>query len=281
MKTFFLVAAILLCGCSKTDHPPFPKELIFEGAPIHPYCIVGTQWGDSSRFEPISLCDPLLDYRKDNENYRIVSEELSFDPISHLAEYNMQYSVLFLDHQPTYTDYTNYQYIGTFQNKHVILTSFFDSSATGIFGTLGLLKRVNDTIVNAGEITAGDRAHGGWIFDAKLKNHLLTYSQSSTPDFAMHAILNESLGEFFPPNFSYVSIKYSVDLNDPNLVSHLEGLIFDEDYTPCEFQEEKTIESCFYSVVDEYVKEGKYTLDLMESVLFAEKVKERIEKQTL
>lgn len=261
-----------LLGCLPTKQRPFPKELMHWGVPIHPAQIVATQFGDSSHLEPQSV-----EYHPYYEelNFKVQRYQLSFDFTENTVESTVKYTVPYIPDCCSYDNYDAYSYLGTYQGKHLVLCSFYDSSGTGRFSSLGFVERIGDKIVNAGDIAFGDRGHGGVITVDTLQGNTLRYTQAVPPDEVIYELCGQDLKQGFPP-FSYgICLVRKVALDDPHLRSQVDGVRFDwtdtEEFIAME-DDRYTPEDCFFKVVKKYCKSGKSELTLEEGRIFAEEV---------
>ncbi len=162
--SFLFLGLFLLGGCER-DNGRLPKDLYDQGRPIHPYCVYALSAGDSSRYQP----KPVQCFEK-----RVKSTHFKVDKKQALVrEIVEQPDGEKLDIQ--------YRYIGTYENKNLLLVNWFSDHGTGRFSALFLVERKNDTLLNKGEIAAGDRALGGLIKDITLKGSHLSYTQNFGP----------------------------------------------------------------------------------------------------
>lgn len=241
----------------------FPTDLMLDGLPIHPFSVVSTQFGDSSRFEK-KIAFPL------NHSFEpdLFDHVFSFNPKTKAVMSEAKY----LEYDNTHgTIHENYCYIGTYKNKHIVLTDHYDPSGSGRFAELGLIVRENDQIINSGQITGGDRAHGGLIEVISHEKNRLRYRSVTTPSTLCSIIeVDDSfaLNQAVPasPLDCGAWLLYEVDLDDPLLQSHLYGIAFNEDWLPYDGN------NCFEQVAQKYVAAGKKTLNLLEAKTFVEQV---------
>ncbi len=291
-QSILLSMVLLFAGCTphkkislpeNVDHS-FPADLLYKGQPIHPCKVLGSQFtGDFSHFEPISVVCRKDKYKHDIWHaYPYVNESRSEKK---LPEWSGPYS-----------KDDEYQYVGSYKDRHIILGFYYDTRGTGRFASLMLLKRDGDTIVNAGIIAGGDRGCGGGIDIISFENNILRYSQYATIDIILRVLINESIEIIFPSGVSGLSLMYEVNLDAPlecgEFPSQVIALLFDQcgydfsDYPDCWAEgtlahTRERIERFFYSVADEYVKKGKRELNLEEARVFAQEALQCIQKNMI
>ncbi len=268
----------------------FPEELMYEGNPIHPTCMCGIGFGDSSRLKPHSIeyvhnksvCD------------REINHELVYDEKMNKVFFRLNYSAS--EEGSEYTLYDAYQYIGSYKRKHILIMESYDTSGHGSEVCLALVKRVGNTIVNVGEITGGDRGSGGMIEIIAHHNNVLRYRQCASIDTIMRTLKKEDCGTHFSYMVSGLSLVYEIDLDSdinpgaydyPSLTipSQVVGLMFDEQDYASDSRSHRDnedlhdrIERAIGIVADSYVKQGKKELTLMQAQMFADEVMENVQK---
>lgn len=278
MKKLVLAASclvLLVAFISRNTPPPFPDDLLYEGEPIHPLRIVATQFGDSSHWDPKPVIPP---------NPEESEEEGTGDCYQTLDYDKENNSVMWIicrkydDQEDTYSE--GYRYIGTYKGRHVVETSHWGTSSSGRFMELGLVRRVDDTIVNAGEITGGDRYWGGVIHAESLKGNILRYQQHCQ----LYCLMEKLTGEPYyqrdiSPIGNYCTAIYEADLDTH--VSVLWGIKLNPLHFASAPSELESYDDCYDQVAFEYVKQGKCILNLEETKHFAGKVMALIEKSKL
>lgn len=235
---------------------------------IHPSIVLATQFGDSSRLEPKSVIPrPASD---ESDFLKVMSETRIAKPEAGKAKSEITYC---FDWDPSheYLLHDSYTYVGSYKNKHIILSCSYDTNGTGRFGFLTTITRNEDSICNAGEIAAGDRAHGGVIKVLSLNKHILRYAQAATTDTIISALLKKDCGVYDPPNaFSGYSLIYQVNLDEPvkdnEYTSLLVGLHLDHDHYKRFYCSELD------TLANEYLKQGKKVLSLSEAQNFAQNI---------
>lgn len=265
-KRFFMMKIVLGLAVIHLLHAaqPFPEDLMYKGEPIHPMQILHTQIGDGSRFEPQSV-----GYDSDF----ITPVSCSFDPETNWVEAK---GFFLRGKEPCYV-YDAYKYIGSYNGKHLIEAYNHGDDCRMRSAHLSLVRRVGDTIVNAGEIACGDRGYGGVIFIKSLEGNHLSYEQCATPEMAIQALCHQEYKEYpdkedyYPPYWAYYNLylSYAVDLDD--LEPRLTGLRFDYELGNIK---ERCPEWRFFDVMAEYINAGKKELTLEEGRQFAWKVME-------
>ena len=263
----------------KSRTNPFPEDLMYNGSPIHPSCVVATQFGDSSRLEPQAIISTIADEHR-NWGHRI--HRYGYD-IYFIDKTVREYCEYFCgdqscsedEYQPTECCSNEYRYIGSYKNKHIVITQHYDTDGTGRFLELGLVTRNGDTICNAGEITGGDRAHGGTIEVISLNDNILRFKQIATP-----ASLENIISSPYSANLPHSSLSdglwliYEVDLDDSQLKLAFSGISFLNESD--RGSDENDAGACFYKLARESIDAGKQTLNVVESKTFAQNVWEAI-----
>lgn len=148
-----ILSVICASGCKKQN--TLPKEMMHKGKPIDPAIVIATQFGDSSHLEPKKVCF-ISDTKK--LRGRPGKVERTFDTKKKLVTHKVIDGIL-----NTYKNYDYYsdcyQYIGSYNGKHIVLVSFDDTRARGSFSYLGTITRDGDYIQHYDTIAGGD---GGW-----------------------------------------------------------------------------------------------------------------------
>lgn len=293
--TSIALAALCLVGYQQHNPSPFPQDLLCNGSPINPIRIVATQFGDSSRLEPKPV---IYEENNDNSFYKKSNYSLSYCPQAKTASVEYDYSYSFELEEKTY-EYTyfcheSYQYIGSYKNKHVVITKHYDTDGTGRFSELGLITRDGDTIKNAGEITGGDRVHGGIINAISLQDNILRFKQVVTPG-NINYILPYYITSKEKKSLTWEKVKnlpnellsteccgalwfiYETDLDDLHLTKTFCGIeFFDDKETYKDHYLNTYQEKCFNSIAHRYIDAGKQTLDLEQAIAFVHEVWESI-----
>lgn len=181
LKIFLSLGFVLLSGVLFVFAPDtkFPKALLVEGKPIHPMCVLNTQFGDSSRFEPHPV------YRipfRENDDFKLVSEEIDYSRMREgIVSSTINWKCKYRD--PEYAEskvYVIYQAWEVFSDTCLIWLKHYDTDGTGVFSHLGLVKRTGDSLLNVEEIAFGDRCHGEVSVDF-FKDGIVQFRSCSTP----------------------------------------------------------------------------------------------------
>lgn len=253
---------------------------MYQGEPIHPSCVTRIQFGDSSRFDPHPIHHRDSCNQWEREVDSCVTVDFQKRTVEYACDYLWQYGSR-SDVKERLVD--EYRYIGSYKGKHLVLGGFYDTAATGRFSFLTLIKRIGDTIVNAGEITGGDRGHGGIIKVRNLQNNLLDYAQMATPDTLIYAICKESIGKFYPPTPSGVWLIYQVDLDDESYQSQLKGVKFSSGLV--DFLEKTGVDSSdsvdahLDRAILKHTRSGQRELNLNEARAFASDLLENLQDE--
>lgn len=260
---------VLLVACfSRNAPPPFPDDLLYEGEPIHPERIIATQFGDSSHWDPKPVAPPKPEETEDKFTYDRY-QTLDYDKENNSVIWKMHYKYVGEEQEETHIE--GYRYIGTYKGKHVVETSHWGSSSSGRFMELGLVRRVDDTIVNAGEITAGDRHWGGIIHAESLKGNILRYQQCIPLDGLMKHLTGEPFYQRdVSPIGNYCTVIYEANLDTNESV--IWGIKLEEYLFESAPSELKSYDDCYSQVAFDYIKQGKCVLDPEETKHFAGKV---------
>ena len=265
------LAAFCLVGykSQQIDSNSFPQDLMYNGSPIHPSCIVSTQFGDSFRLEPklITYTTAMVLQEYD---YIVHSDVCTFNPETKTVTARCEYSIFDRDAE---CSEESYEYIGSYKNKHIIITRHHDSSGTGRFSELGLITRCGDTVCNAGEITGGDRAYGGVIDVVSCKDNILRFNQIA-PGAEMRAIVPHDGDDYLPSSCLSQALwfVYEVNLDDPKLTPIFCGISFFDKQDYDLRYVNGNAEECFYRLAQESIDAGKQTLNAQEAEVFVKNV---------
>lgn len=190
-----------------------------------------------------------------------------------------------------------YRYCGSYKNKHVIITSFYEDRATGRFSTIGLISRDDDYIVNEGAILTGDRAHAGYMKLDWIKDNILQFRFIQPYRYLYHYLDSEELGkeryqelrdacdELGSTAISdafYTIVQ--VNLDDPEYEFEYHGMAMAkrshyEQFTDYERRQHPK-EKCFNDLAMEYIDSDRQELDLIDSKQFAIQVLDCVNRST-
>lgn len=250
----------------------FPEDLMYNGLPINPSCVVSTQCGDSSRLKKPQHITYTAAIMLQNYGYKVHSDVCTFNPMTKTVtarcEYSREEECRWPDHYQE-----EYRYIGSYKNKHIVITRHHDSSGSGRFSELGLITRNGDTVCNAGEITAGDRAHGGVIDVISFKDNILRFKQIAPLAEINNIVPHDSDCSLPESPFSEgLWFVYEVDLDNAQLTPLFCGISFfdKENYQDCCASGKG--EKCFYRLAGQSIERGKQTLNSEESKAFVHSV---------
>jgi hypothetical protein len=251
----------------------FPQDLFYNGEPIHPYQVVSTQFGDSSRFEQKSI---KYENKVEDDCMKKISHQVTYNKTKNKVHSHVTYVYTFDNDEREHIQYDAYCYIGSYQDKYIILSKTGDTSCTGRFTFLGLIQRLGNTIINAGEIAGGDRMT---IKVISLNKNILRYSQCAPLDTIAVQFTDQPIGMFFPYYISGFSLILEVDLDVPmdrhDYHSEIVGLRFDqENYKVDDIPHsgQSDIEYYFDKIADSYVQKGKKQLNCAEAKAFVQEV---------
>ena len=126
-----LVTIGLLTGCQTN---PLPVDLMFKDEPVDPECVVATQFGDSSRFapKPVDCC------RNFGNRSHVLNHKKKF-----IVKDSLVTSATSVEHSSLAykCDYfESFRYVGSYGDKHVVLTEHYASDGAGHFSELGVVK---------------------------------------------------------------------------------------------------------------------------------------------
>ncbi len=295
MKNKSLLLKLLTCLCPmalaffclvgykyQQSHKNFlPEDLMYNGSPIHPSCVVSTLFDDSSRSEPQSITYTTAHLLQEH-GYKVHSDECVSDPTTKTVTARCEYSFcdpdrLQEEYQSPKCSQEQYQYVGSYKNKHIVITRHHDSSGTGRFSDLGLITRNSDTICNAGAIAGGDRAHGGVIKVVFFEDNILRFQQIATPACLNNIISCDDTDLPDSPHSQGAWFVYEVNLDDPKLETTFSGISFFDDsdaYKDCYAANDA--DACFCILARESLDAGKQSLNVAESKYFAKNVVEAI-----
>lgn len=187
---------------------PLPEDLMVGGKPIHPEYIESTQFGDSSRLEKMPARSDVDSYEE--SFLHEMGRELYYDEEAGEVSFVLRYCRdQDIDSGCTYELYRSYEYLGSYEGKHLVLCDSGDTSATGRFVFLGLVRRCGDFIVHAGDVFAGDRS---FIRVESFEDGVLRYWHSADPSEVITALGGEYIGRGYPPQRNEMGLVYEVDL---------------------------------------------------------------------
>lgn len=248
-----LILSLLFTACQASEpESKFPKDLLYKGKPIDPACVGGTMIGDGSRFEPKSVtCSRDIEASTEDDPYgKVIKRE--YEVKGNHVQLDVTWLKEYEDRSWEILIHESYKYIGSYQDKHVVITSYYDTSATGRFTFLGLVKREGDSIVNAGEIAGGDRMHGGIINVLSLKDNILRYQQVAQLDWIYREFTGEDSGQYFPPIEAHGDMVLEANLDEigeyHQLSSKVVGLVIPHYDLPPE-SETGVNSICYYNEV--------------------------------
>ncbi len=151
----------------KKEEISLPKDFLYKGEPIHPFCFMHNLFSDVHEKSLLS-CTP-----KSKNKWKV---ELEKDP--HRKEALKHFHEGFED--PTMQEFLFYQYLGQLSSVgHLVYIMTGDFNATGRFSAIGIVQRKKDRISFL-PIIVGDRSFGG-ISDVSFKNGILKYRTHVTP----------------------------------------------------------------------------------------------------
>lgn len=201
---YILIIISLCCGVifrktNSLDLDQFPKALIFHDKPVHPDCVLTTQFGDSSRLLPklaysenevdikaISITNQILDYSNIDKN---------------IVKYTMDYR--YDSDQPNHHAEIWYQAWKVTEDIALVLVNHFDTAGTGRFSDLGLVRREGNYLINSEEIASGDRSHGGHICVDFYKDGMIQYRTAATYHMILKALEQCLPEEFIDSPYNY------------------------------------------------------------------------------
>ena len=169
--------------------PQLPDDLMYNGKPIHPHVV------DNVR--------PVMG--------ETLPRSVVYDQAGHYPyAYNKDTGYI----ECCMPDnHCRYIYIGTYKNKHLVQSTWW-GGGSGIFTTLGLLERRNTMIMNAGDLAAGDRWHGGAIAVESFKKNRVRFSLMLMPHDIVQNLIGKWLG-WSACGYYGIYLIYEVDLDLP------------------------------------------------------------------
>lgn len=163
---FMLIIISVCCGVYKYEKSnsleleKFPKALVFNAKPIHPDCVLSTQFGDSSRLIPKLVYSEIEESNEENF-VTITNQIIDYSKIDkNIVRYVKDYQYDEHDNASTYHAEITYQAWKVTDDISLVLVNHYDTSGTGRFTDLGFVRREGDYLINSEEIASGDRAHG-------------------------------------------------------------------------------------------------------------------------
>jgi hypothetical protein len=151
----------------KREEIPLPKDFIYKGEPIHPFCFMHDLFSDFYEKSLLS-CTP-----KSQNKWK---DELEKDPIRKDALKHFHEGF----EDPKTQEFLFYQYLGHLSSgRHLLYIMVGNFNTKGRFSAIGIVQRKKDRISFL-PIIVGDRANGG-ISDVFFKNGILKYRTHVTP----------------------------------------------------------------------------------------------------
>lgn len=264
----------------------FPKDLMYKSKPIHPSCLMQTQFGDSSHYEPIKISS-WNSYNISDGYIEIKDRNTIFDKKTNTVKSDITYIFSHKkekdEHPKDEHLFEEYQYIGSYKNKHIIHSFYQDTAGSGNLTFLTAIKRKENMMINAGEIAAGN------ITNINLDNHRLHYSQQAYPNTIAQIISNESFESNYSHGFPGVDLIYEVDLTArlqkyQDFSSNMIGIKFYMDEINLEetsINSEKLFDQYFYQEAFKRLETGKKKLNKKEMENFICAVLKSVKKEKL
>lgn len=239
-----------------------PKALTYGNKPIEAYCIAKILGGTDDDRVDLRQC-----YKE------IIKEKIERQPVNTDVPSGFQG----YDYKKEYCCESMYwQYLGSPWLNHFLIYSFYSGGGSGNFTSISMLKREGDILIKERVLDDGDRAMGG-ISEPILNASKLTYYKSiSMQDFfllGLHHLGNEwesykrdekeSINSLpFCAACSFAEVGYLIDFSAQNPEAKMINVILpqnDESFQEKDQQEEveeKSLQECILSVVQQYNAAG-------------------------
>lgn len=266
------VSLPLMANNPASDISTVPEDFKFSGAPISPLCIERTiSQNSNDRMTVVTLAN----CTREEQNYKIEK----IDP-SLTEKGFMGFHYVSSDPKNPLSGYIYYKYLGKFNNDHVIYL-IQNAGGSGHFSLVFLASRKKDTLRLIKGIVGGDRCNGG-IDSVSLKGKKINYTVNITPydyiavtklnphkykayyDLASCAACCQGTAEF--ESDFITSRLLAVNLGQPaDVLKPIQG---DQ-------------QSCFNTVLNDYISQGKQQLTADELKDFVEKFNTQCPKPDL
>lgn len=290
-----ILAFYLLAGvCHVAEASDFPEELMYEDKPIDPSVMLGIQF--YSVTEKIKVSDSDSGFI-DGSEYQI---SVTFNSKTNTA--TKEYSLLEGYYRPFDIICESYQYAGTFNGKHIIMSTIEQYGTTALFSTsIDLIKREGDYIVSIDSIGGGERSYGGMHKLDSFENGVLKY-RHITPYSEIVYLLDENsayidllsnlpgytdsggfwkLDKVTISDFSDGFNKeiYGIGLRELHLYKAWQQHAVDNSAEDAEYDHEAIAELCFCETAISYIELGKVDFMMDEIEEFASRVANCIESK--
>ncbi len=273
-----------------------PQDLLYQGVPIHPSCIIATFQDNLPK--PVSIQEL---HKNISEDDRGIDYTFSYD--SKRKTCSASWKLFPYGYDPKdpeiadiypawfdgYEHEASYTYIGSYKNQHIIVTrQDCSGSRGGPNSMLGIITRDDKTICCAW-------GRDGDFAELSFEGNLLRFEKGSVPARIDDIMPREnivgigkdimSIANELPEYDEAFYCLYQVNLDDPLLIPSLYGISFGPtgNYWNFKFEDEidekgnylcpkKRQEECFNTVVMQYIDAGNKILDLAQTESFVKEV---------
>ncbi len=183
----------------------------------------------------------------------------------------------------SYTVYSSYSYLGSYDNKHILQLSYYDEGGSGRFYYLGILEKLATGELSAKYLAGGDRWNGVVVETPppQLEENKLKYRRWLSPDWVLLNLIGYETEVSYPPNQGpFLEVLYEFDLvteEDPKII----GLVIPSNFQHSLLSEwdfdntqlEKThLTISFNTVLQRFSKKESILLNLEEAKEFAHQI---------
>lgn len=228
----------------------FPNELKYKGQPIDPMCFEGNE-------KKISLNQCGIHFQQSlkmsGQNDNLIKKGYYGYDYQQTDNGNMQ-------------AYSYYKVVGQYQHSFVIYR-ISSGGGSGVFTSINLVKRVNDTLLND-SFMEGDRCNNG-IDEPQLANNILAFSVNITPfDYLEIAKLNPHHLKAYDDLASCAACclgvaHFQADLNNLKKVQFT-SIDLGENIEEATSNTQGNYQQCFNKLIVNYMRQKKHTMDLKE-----------------
>lgn len=292
--TKILAFCLFVISCHAAEAYDFPEELMYEGKPIDPSIMLGIQFYSATEKAKVSDLDSGL---IDDSKYEIT---VTFNPETNIVTKVYNSPQEYYEHGDV--TYESYQYAGTYNGKHIIMSTLDSYSTMSCDCTsIDSIKREGDYITRADSIGGGERAYGGMHELDSFENGVLKYRHIAPYREIIYLIddnspfidLLVSLPEY-PTSGGFWKLEevtisdfdndfnkeiYGIGFRDLHLYKAWQRHTYDDGTRGTERNKRNIAEFCFCEIAISYIESGIVDLIVDEIEEFASKVASCIESK--
>lgn len=251
----------------------FPESLMYNGEPIDPTNILSIQF--FSYLNQTTVIPKNLELHDDFD----YQTSITFDAVTNTVTKKYKSN--------TRSACETYQYAGTYNNKHIILSTFHDTLGR-YSASIDSIKRDGERIVRIDEIAGGEMVYGGRIELDSFENGILNY-KSVTPYSGILSVIDKNTACYkaleslpsYPSSGGFWKLNRVEFLGPEGFKKETYGITFldrkfyelwqESGYNEYDTEERKA-EFCFCKIAISYIDGEKITLLKNELFDFAQEV---------